>query len=1074
MPKSSRHPRATNGLPRPNAISIAKADGDADPRSDADNNLISSCDAVYNTTNSWYNPANPPPTCPTAATTGVAVYQWCNAASSCAAADANEPFGYLTGAYTPTGYRYTFGYGSGTDVANDGLPISVVGATYQQVDGTMRTPTAAFTYDPYGNVTSVNRGNGTWTMTYDGLNRQLSSVDPDPGNPTSYTYYNSDGSISKTETPYQHANGWGNTFTYDADGNAVSTAAYREKTSTSSPIQDTTNYWYDGEDRLVEVQQALDPANDLYVNPWTTRYLYELSQNNTSGSTPGFNGMASFSAHGNLFKTQEFLPPTNPLAMASPAPHGVANTTFLDIQGNAFDTLDRPTARYSLIAQTQASAESLVEETLTYDTSSYFGGDLAGELTEDCNSASPQQCSWYNYDARGAAIQVHFNDISSPDRSATYDPDGSTASLTSAVFGTETYTYDANEHEATKQEVSGGGVTSPAEFTHEYYQDGTLKQLDVASSALTQTGLFAYSYRPDGRIQTLAISDTAQANVGTTSDAYTYSAAGRPTQRSEAGPGALSAPSSWQYDSYGRLNQINFPFCSACGGSAAAQLTSLTWDPQGQLMGTASQTFNYTVRGELLNAQTLMANSVSVASGSAQSLDTQAGVIVSGTYDPAGRLSTMGALLTRTYDAENHTIQTSTQFGSLVTGTPATEDGALGVNQWGPSGHPVQIGSAINASRTVPSASSVAYDTLHWDGDQLIFTTNASGQVDDIKVGASGDITPLDQTFTGLTFYDRGPDGSVMGCHNATGIQLWLTLAPYPGTEQCSGGAFANGNGHTMYFQSSILWNPQKQTGGPLGLYFFFQVGVGQGKVLGMPRTDGIVDGFSAIQGVRTYDAASGQWTTPDAFAGTTDNPASQKSYLWNGGNPLRNSDPTGFLCMPADSCGYAGEPTPEDPVPDLNDVLLTPPIVNVWAPKITFGAAVAQAKPKLHGCPPATTNGLRPPGNHTWTEAYDFGVWLLNQLEDGADPMAVALTYKNATVPTNAPFNYQFQEGGTRYEGNFNLGVIAAGADFSPEMNDKAIAYVGSGNGLNAFQIGQDEKANHRGYEWATQNCNP
>jgi RHS repeat-associated protein len=62
-----------------------------------------------------------------------------------------------------------------------------------------------------------------------------------------------------------------------------------------------------------------------------------------------------------------------------------------------------------------------------------------------------------------------------------------------------------------------------------------------------------------------------------------------------------------------------------------------------------------------------------------------------------------------------------------------------------------------------------------------------------------------------------------------------------------------------------------------------------------MPRTDGIYDGASVIQGVRTYDAEVGGWTTPDAFAGTVDDPMSQKSYMWNRNNPVSYEDPTGY-----------------------------------------------------------------------------------------------------------------------------------------------------------------------------------
>ena len=62
----------------------------------------------------------------------------------------------------------------------------------------------------------------------------------------------------------------------------------------------------------------------------------------------------------------------------------------------------------------------------------------------------------------------------------------------------------------------------------------------------------------------------------------------------------------------------------------------------------------------------------------------------------------------------------------------------------GPNGHPITIGSE-------QSGGSFQYDTLHWDGDQLLFTTNSQGEVDDIKVGSIGDVTPLDSGFSGLT-----------------------------------------------------------------------------------------------------------------------------------------------------------------------------------------------------------------------------------------------------------------------------------------------------------------------------------
>jgi len=104
----------------------------------------------------------------------------------------------------------------------------------------------------------------------------------------------------------------------------------------------TTYKWYDGDDRLVEVQQPHDPrtfasgnAYDLFSFAWSTRYLYDLSQN----GQVTLDG-ASFHAYGNLYKTQEYLPGT-PVVSANSAP---AAPVWSDVRGTSFDALDRPLA----------------------------------------------------------------------------------------------------------------------------------------------------------------------------------------------------------------------------------------------------------------------------------------------------------------------------------------------------------------------------------------------------------------------------------------------------------------------------------------------------------------------------------------------------------------------------------------------------------------------------------------------------------------------------------------------------------------------------------------------------------
>lgn len=190
---------------------------------------------------------------------------------------------------------------------------------------------------------------------------------------------------------------------------------------------------------------------------------------------------------------------------------------------------------------------------------------------------------------------------------------------------------------------------------------------------------------------------------------------------------------------------------------------------------------------------------------------------------------------------------------------------------WGPNGHPTAIGSGYATSgSTAPAVS--GWDTLHWDGSELLFTTNANGQVDDLKIGDLADITPAN----GAVFYDRGFGSSISYCHTATSVS---------GTGETYGSASS---------PCSASWAAQQlgytSDGKPR------QNGVGNGAILANQHGDGFSDGYNTIQGVRSYSDSAGVWTAPDAYSGRVDDPASQKSYMWNGNNAISYQDPTGYL----------------------------------------------------------------------------------------------------------------------------------------------------------------------------------
>ena len=330
-------------------------------------------------------------------------------------------------------------------------------------------------------------------------------------------------------------------------------------------------------------------------------------------------------------------------------------------------------------------------------------------------------------------------------------------------------------------------------------------------------------------------------------------------------------------------------------------------------------------------------------------------------YDAAGRMTSetepyggspqnqRETSVTRTYDAENHLNQTTLQSG-LNRNTWPYE-----VVSWGPDQHPIAIATWSNGS-------SLGTERLHWDGDQLLFTTNSSGgseTLDDIKVDVQGDILPGNPSsvgYNGLTFFDRGPGGTIMGCHNATGttyVGLADSFMGYP-VVPCS-----LNQSPKAQMPSAIVWAGTPYSAG--------QLTVGTGGTLGMPRTDGFTDGYDTIQGVRSYDPTASVWTTPDFYQGGVGDPASQKSYTWNGNDPMDNGDPTGYFFVHSQPEGWESPFYPPPPTasscPDGGCL-------------ITIATVVAHCHCRTHATTVATTplcTGHRSGGSSGYPRGSDY-----------------------------------------------------------------------------------------------------
>ncbi|MDQ6735735.1 MAG: hypothetical protein M3Z35_16745 [Nitrospirota bacterium] len=223
---------------------------------------------------------------------------------------------------------------------------------------------------------------------------------------------------------------------------------------------------------------------------------------------------------------------------------------------------------------------------------------------------------------------------------------------------------------------------------------------------------------------------------------------------------------------------------------------------------------------------------------------------------------TLSGNYTRAYDAEHQLLTHPYSTYNTPSNRPDcsgndTDDGIYTATQtykWGPNGHPLQMNG----------------ETLHWDGDQLLYTSNASGTVDNVKAGKLADIDPSKSKMIVL---DRDLGGVVVSTHNNEGFSGWNPPDPYG--QRCVAGpppsspAYASAYVNTPFAKISEL------------------------------AVDGITDGNNVIQGRRAYDAKTGQWTSPDQLAGTATYPLSQKPYVWNADNELAFSDPGGNQVFP-------------------------------------------------------------------------------------------------------------------------------------------------------------------------------
>ena len=541
-------------------------------------NVVAFCDpnATHAMQADWTSPPVAPVPgqgglCPTQSTAATR-YQW--------SYPSYEPFGQLASSIAPgtpaapNGYQRTYAYDLGAQGGADyGLPTSVTGAAISQNDATTpsRQPQQTFWYDTNGNLVCSGTGNGQWLLGYDALGRVTSTADPDDAssgtgvcgktgaqpnwNTTARTTYFPDGSVASKQTASQAANGIATTFTYDVDGNVKTEMHHYGCLTVSSCTVGVTTKWYDGADRLVEVQAPYD-ANDVQAYPWSTRYIYDLS----GGNVTSYRGVG-LAGYGNLVSTQELLSGTV-WAPAFLQRYPITSGSWTDVRATSYDALNRPVSNY------EAAFGDQPKSTNAYDAAGSEG------LLSSVNPATNERKTFV-YDGDGRETDVVYPDdptgAVTPAVHQTLDADGRVTTRNTSVLGTETIGYNATGEVTliTEPASLGGGTIS-----YSYFADGLRSSAGYADANGAFPNALQYTYRTDGRRDRLSLANG-------TAFTWTYTAAGRMLTQSDPLTGTTVSPSAtydsihsakpfypstvtyspWRvaYDGFGRLNAVTLP-----------------------------------------------------------------------------------------------------------------------------------------------------------------------------------------------------------------------------------------------------------------------------------------------------------------------------------------------------------------------------------------------------------------------------------------------------------------------------------------------------------------------------------
>ncbi|MFI1175166.1 LamG-like jellyroll fold domain-containing protein [Streptomyces melanogenes] len=506
---------------------------------------------------------------------------------------------------------------------------------------------------PVSTVKVTSPANATLTYQYDvnHNNRTLTETDG-LGNTTSFGY--DTGGFEHTVTD---PNGATTVTGHDVRGNTVSTTTCQNQAANAC----STEYFSYFPDDTTEQLTTADPRNDILLtrrdgrsasatdNTYLTSFGYDSAGNQTTITGPAVAGFPNGRTTTTVFSDGTATYPATGggnvpkgLPVRTVSPGGAVNSVAYFKNGDVASTTDAGglVTSYAYDGVGQVLSKKVVSDTYPAGLTTTYAYDADGQVVQEKDPQLTDRVTG----AVHAAVSTTVFDVDGNITSQSV-ADGSGGDYTR----TETQTYDAYGHVATKKDANANaGAANGSTVTYTYDNQGN-KTKEVTSSG-TET---RYTYDDNGQLLTQGVMYTGDpVNPQSASLLTESSRAYDPSGRLASVTDAMGSTTSYTYTDNGLTSTVTK---KSADGSSSNVLQSNSYDAAGNLLSSATD-----------NGETVTTNTVDAASRNTSTTLDPGGVarVTSVSYTPDDEIATENShdssgwdrTVTNAYDAMGNKI----------------------------------------------------------------------------------------------------------------------------------------------------------------------------------------------------------------------------------------------------------------------------------------------------------------------------------------------------------------------------------------------------------------------------------